>query len=270
MGAIVARQAGRFSTGSIFVLFTLALGPSCSDDANSAPDDMGHTSVDAFVEAAQESDESPIFSFDIFSVDLMSPPGPCQPDCWGKKCKVPDGCGGTCVCWVGQEYLAQICVGEFQCVDAAWCLIECDDPVCKDTCLLRTPVDRRKSLMDLLACVYHNCTGPWMNDLCFGNAAAGPCKELFQECGACTPECKGKKCGHDGCGGFCGICQSDQACNLVTGQCGSPGDGCIPSEFPGCDGCACKDCVCQKEPICCSVHWDEICVANCVACGGCL
>jgi len=35
---------------------------------------------------------------------------------------------------------------------------------------------------------------------------------------ACVPDCSGKECGDDGCGGFCGICLSGKTCNS-NGQC---------------------------------------------------
>ena len=46
--------------------------------------------------------------------------------------------------------------------------------------------------------------------------------------GSCTPDCAGKKCGSDGCGGSCGQCVGDQPfCNngACSGQCVSD-DGC--------------------------------------------
>lgn len=42
---------------------------------------------------------------------------------------------------------------------------------------------------------------------------------------ACTPDCDGRVCGDDGCGGSCGGCSADQGCT-PTGQCaGALGDG---------------------------------------------
>jgi hypothetical protein len=35
---------------------------------------------------------------------------------------------------------------------------------------------------------------------------------------SCNPDCSGKECGPDGCGGYCGSCDSDYGCN-GTGQC---------------------------------------------------
>ena len=56
---------------------------------------------------------------------------------------------------------------------------------------------------------------------------------------ACTPQCNGKQCGDDGCGGSCGNCGANQACQ--NNQCVStvmdagtnPGDG---GTNPGADG----------------------------------
>lgn len=43
----------------------------------------------------------------------------------------------------------------------------------------------------------------------------------------CLPQCEGnRKCGPDGCGGFCGECQNEQVCHLETGLCRS--EPCIP------------------------------------------
>ncbi len=35
----------------------------------------------------------------------------------------------------------------------------------------------------------------------------------------CTPQCSGKQCGSDGCGGSCGNCLQGQTCNPTTGNC---------------------------------------------------
>lgn len=41
--------------------------------------------------------------------------------------------------------------------------------------------------------------------------------------GVCTPDCTGKECGDDGCGGSCGICPSGENC--VSGTCVLSGEG---------------------------------------------
>ena len=47
-------------------------------------------------------------------------------------------------------------------------------------------------------------------------------------------------------------------------------DGCAPAwEQKGCCDCPCEDCVCAKDPYCCNVSWDPVCVDACRDCGGC-
>jgi hypothetical protein len=83
----------------------------------------------------------------------------------------------------------------------------------------------------------------------------------------CTPDCGGKACGDDGCGGSCGGCCGTQVCE--GGQCVG-GPGCEESNLPGCGGCACEECVCGLDPFCCQAMWDSLCVGECLdACGGC-
>jgi len=36
---------------------------------------------------------------------------------------------------------------------------------------------------------------------------------------ACTPDCGGKECGDDGCGGSCGTCNGSDRCNNISGLC---------------------------------------------------
>ncbi len=59
--------------------------------------------------------------------------------------------------------------------------------------------------------------------------------------GCCTPDCVGKFCGDDGCGGSCGTCPLDN-CDIVTGTC-----PCVPDcsdKTCGDDGCggSCGEC----------------------------
>jgi len=39
--------------------------------------------------------------------------------------------------------------------------------------------------------------------------------------------------------------------------------GCVARDTPGCGGCACESCVCEIEPHCCSLAWDDACVWDC-------
>ena len=84
-------------------------------------------------------------------------------------------------------------------------------------------------------------------------------------CEVCTPDCGGKQCGADGCGGTCGECAG--VCD--AGLCHA-GPGCEVVDGPNCGGCACEACVCELDSFCCESAWDEICVGECIAdCGGC-
>lgn len=89
-------------------------------------------------------------------------------------------------------------------------------------------------------------------------------------CG-CTPQCAGKQCGADGCGGSCGTCMSGQTCS-TTSQC-----GCMPqcaNKQCGDDGCGgvCGQCAMGRT---CSTQGQCSCTPSCAGktcgdngCGG--
>ena len=82
----------------------------------------------------------------------------------------------------------------------------------------------------------------------------------------CEPDCTGKECGNDGCGGVCGQCDD----GLCQGGSCHQGLGCVTSIDPGCGGCTCEACVCQTYPACCTIDWANYCVFECIEeCGGC-
>lgn len=94
---------------------------------------------------------------------------------------------------------------------------------------------------------------------------------------ACTPQCAGKQCGSDGCGGTCGTCPSGQACS-ASSQC-----GCVPQcggKQCGADGCggSCGQCganqtcttagVCACTPSCSGRSCGpDGCGGSCGSCG---
>ena len=84
----------------------------------------------------------------------------------------------------------------------------------------------------------------------------------------CTPQCLGKACGDDACGGSCGACEDDQTCG--AGEC-LGGKGCTPKDTPGWPGAKCEACVCANDDFCCTLgKWDDMCSAQCKDnCGGC-
>jgi len=84
-------------------------------------------------------------------------------------------------------------------------------------------------------------------------------------CEVCVPDCAGKMCGSNGCGGQCGECGGI----CLDGIC-HEGPGCEDAGEIGCGGCACEECVCEMDDWCCANAWDGQCVSECIAdCGGC-
>ena len=55
----------------------------------------------------------------------------------------------------------------------------------------------------------------------------------IKEAIVCTPNCDGKECGDDGCGGVCGTCQEGETCN--------DNGSCVSECVPNCDGKECGD-----------------------------
>jgi hypothetical protein len=89
---------------------------------------------------------------------------------------------------------------------------------------------------------------------------------LAGEC-ACTPQCAGKECGDDQCGGSCGECGENEACNENTGQC-YPGGGVIFGPYTwylGPRGGSCLG-VCEAHGLSCAnlvaSGWTETCGNN--------
>lgn len=89
-------------------------------------------------------------------------------------------------------------------------------------------------------CVNGKCT-----NTCYPNpdteSCAGNCgKTVKNNCGqpvvcppcTCVPQCSGRTCGDDGCGGSCGTCPDGQTCNNAEGVC-----VCVPQDISiTCDG----------------------------------
>ncbi len=203
----------------------------------------------------------------------------CKPSCGDNKCEMaeaastcPQDCGvcGDGLCALPDEGATcpLDCVrpcGDGKCEGGEspeTCAVDCGpcgDFVCgkletADTC----PADCSLSCGDGL------CTMPENETNCFA------------DCG-CKPDCLGKKCGPDGCGGQCGVCPPAVSCNGV-GQC-----ACIPNcagKTCGEDGCGAVCGVCPGGyqckgggASCCSVGCtdapcSEFCVGICGKCAG--
>ena len=102
------------------------------------------------------------------------------------------------------------------------------------------------------------------------------------DCGSCTPDCTGRVCGNNGCGGSCGSCAPDQSCDEASGQCACTDaecDGaCVdtnsdPNHCGGCDAACqtgefCLAGTCQCSPTCGGqVCGDDGCGGSCGSCG---
>ncbi|NUN14069.1 MAG: hypothetical protein HUU55_10595 [Myxococcales bacterium] len=150
--------------------------------------------------------------------------GICIPQCKGKECG-SDGCGAEC----GQCFGQQICNGG-KCEVGG----ECGNATCEDT-------------------VGETCAN------CPADCICDDVSVCLEE-GCCTPDCAGKECGNNGCGGTCGACSGALSCNnglclLAGGSCGN--GTCEANQQENCKTCA-GDCkcagagVCSPQGVCCT------------------
>jgi hypothetical protein len=203
----------------------------------------------------------------------------CTPSCTGKVCG-DDGCGGSCgVCEPGLGCLEGACVPptcKGSCGDSSpfgcYCDAACFDygDCCADVCSVcpdyKDLIGTTPLCPDLSKCgdgtcnaeVFENCTN-CVKDC--GCKAGDVC--LFDTC--CTPSCTlDNLCQDDGCGGVCDLCKEGLEC--VGGKCTAVNNdpGCVPTPTPGCDGCACEQCVFDMDPYCEATAWDGLCVSECI------
>ena len=92
----------------------------------------------------------------------------------------------------------------------------------------------------------------------------------------CVPDCEGKVCGEDGCGGVCGECPQQHVCtefaclcvpDCEDTECGDDGCDGVCGECSGQDECVDGACVCQ--PACDGLNCgDDGCLGICGECGG--
>jgi hypothetical protein len=141
----------------------------------------------------------------------------CTPDCTGKVCG-SDGCGGLCGSCTAANPLCiqgscQTCVPKCTgaaCGDADGCGGRCAGTCATGTC----------SATGYCTSCTPSCTGKACGDAdgCGGKCATGSCKGggtcgADGTCGAtCVPNCAGKTCGSNGCGGKCGNCVWPEIC----------------------------------------------------------
>lgn len=183
----------------------------------------------------------------------------CTPNCAGRACG-GDGCGGMC----GSCGAGQICSAGGQCGPPA-CVAENFTVSCGNGSAC--PTNGRCTGMD--GC---ECTTGFVATGCSG----APCDGSNPECrnsrwwcaprAQCTPNCAGRSCGPDGCGGVCGTCSGGQTCS--DGVCRST--TCTPS----CSGCGGPNgcggiCGCAGGQTCSGGRCVTSCTPNCsgLVCG---
>ena len=195
----------------------------------------------------------------------------CAPQCDGKTCG-PDGCGGVCgTCSASKVCLSGSCQTPFcagSCGSNApqWCGSGCKcycnancfqfGDCCEDVCL---------SCFDTFVdqCCLPDCDGKQCGDdgcggVC-GTCAPGTlCEEDM--CMACEAQCEGKVCGDDLCGGTCGSCDPFDEC--VEGQCIECVPQCEGKEC-GDDGCGGECGKCGEEQACTTEYKCVDCVPQC-------
>ena len=136
-----------------------------------------HDLVPGCCTSADDCDDNDLATVDacVNNQCVFTNPTPeCTPNCEGKVCGA-DGCGGSC-----GNLCSVVCIAG-QCQEDLCTLLSCDDgnPCTADSC----------------------------------DSATGCTNAPISGCGTCTPNCEGKVCGADGCGGSCGQCQEGTSCS---------------------------------------------------------
>ena len=188
--------------------------------------------------------------FDMPIVDQGSDDLGCIPQCNGKDCG-DDGCGGSC----GSCPDGQACNASNKCEEPpSTCQGITFEGCCSGSKLVWCQ-DKQIVVVDcgIDACgwnpqAYYDC----------GFVGGDPSGNNPIFCPNCEPQCSGKDCGDDGCGGSCGFCSTDEACkaghcyltcipdcfNQVCGNDGCGGScGACPVEASHCLEGSCQDCL---------------------------
>jgi len=104
---------------------------------------------------------------------------------------------------------------------------------------------------DRLSCACRDCVCMVLPSCCDqGGIWDEACVVACRDCGApcpCTPNCKGRECGPDGCGGVCGKCSEGKSCQnghcvgYYPERCSGPNEPSAPTCYPGLDEKGCCD-----------------------------
>ncbi len=211
-----------------------------------------------------------------FSCGLCGPGTACEPGlqqclsvpaaCQGKKTPGCNGCGcETCVCgkypFCCSVAWDALCAGACEAECGYSCKPcpakpSCDGLQCGEFCGLKCGGCAAGEVCTKYKCCKPNCAGKVCGDngcggVCGTCSGTDECSSLGQ-CQKCQPKCAGKTCGDDGCGGTCGACKGTDVC--VAGTCaaslctGQCSGG--PFKKPEGGDCYCDD-LCSGYGDCC-------------------
>jgi len=235
-------------------------------------------------------------------------PDICVPACADRECG-DDGCGGECgsaipfdvVCFEGR-FCTPLCRGGIECGDdgcggscgtcgaglACSFVGTCSTDPCagvgaEGCCDGAVVVFCQGGRLNRRYCSTGAPACGWSPEFasydCVASPSADPGGDFPRACAdVCVPDCSGRACGDDGCGGSCGACGDGTVCEPVSGTCAS----CVPDctgKACGDDGCggSCGDCVgdlaycavgaCQCTPQCVGrACGDDGCGGSCGDC----
>ncbi len=170
--------------------------------------------------------------------------GGCVPNCTERTCG-SDGCGGSC----------GTCESGLNCNAA---MGRCLPPTCGNDSVVPCEggtCERNSSCTADGACL---CNRGWQARRCDGSPCteSSPCGAGEWECVQCTPNCAGRTCGDDGCGGTCGTCEAGLSCDNAAGVCLGPRCG-NDDSVPCGDGTNCqRNSSCTADNACeCNPGW---------------
>jgi agmatine/peptidylarginine deiminase len=132
----------------------------------------------------------------------------CQPNCTNKNCG-DNGCGGVC----GTCKTDEICDITGKCIPAAGCGSISQSGMC-DGNVLKICEDNKlvvKDCGDGYECSYSSME---QKNICKKVSQPSETQpESSEKDATCVPDCAGKDCGDNGCGGVCGSCSQGYTCS---------------------------------------------------------